>query len=155
MDLFNILIATATLINLSLGVLVYYKRSKKPSAVWFALLAFTLAVWCASILGGRIVQSPKQAIIWVKLIYATGLLIPTLFFYFANIFPSIDYKRSKLIKLITFVPTGLFLLFILFTNYTIADVVIPIKGEKIVHFGFCYPFYPLFCWAILAPLFIY
>ena len=116
MDLFNILIDTATLINLSLGVFVYYKRSKKPSAVWFGLLAFTLAVWCASILGGRMVQSPKQAIIWVKLIYATGLLIPTIFFYFANIFPRIDYK-SKLIKLITFVPTGIFLLFILFTNY--------------------------------------
>ena len=121
MDLFNILIAIATLINLSLGVLVYYKRNKKPSAVWFGLLAFVLAVWCGSILGGRIVQSPKQAVIWVKLIYATGLLIPTLFFYFANIFPRIDYKPRKLIKLITFVPTSIFLLFILLTNYADFD----------------------------------
>lgn len=60
-------------------------------------------------LGGRMVQSAKQAMIWVKLIYASGLLIPTIFFYFANIFPRIDYKPSKLIKLITFVPTGIFL----------------------------------------------
>ena len=144
MDLFNLLIATATLINLSLGVLVYYKRSKKPSAVWFGLLAFVLAVWCGSILGARIVASPKQAVIWVKLIYATGLLIPTIFFYFANLFPRIEDKPSKLIKLIAFVPTGIFLLFILFTNCTIGDVVIPLEGEKIVRFGFCYPFYLLF-----------
>ena len=76
------------------------------------------------------------------LTHSLTLLLP-LFFYFANIFPRIDYK-SKLIKLITFVPTGIFLLFILFTNYIIADVVIPPQGEKIVHFGFCYPFYLLF-----------
>ena len=86
------------------------------------------------------------------LTHSLTLLLP-LFFYFANIFPRIDYK-SKLIKLITFVPTGIFLWFILFTNYTIADVVIPLQeGEKIVRFGFCYPFYLLFMLAYFSGAF--
>jgi len=45
------------------------------------------------------------------------------------------------------------LLFILLTNYIIADVVIPLQGEKIVHFGFGYALYPLFMLAYFSGAF--
>ena len=141
MDLLNILIGFIALINLFLGIGVYWKRKRNLLASSFSLFVYSLVAWCITLMGARATQDPGQAIIWVKLVYVSALFIPTTFFYFTNIFPRFDYRPKKSIKI--FVSISLFILLIitLFSDYVITGVGIPPQREKIVYFGSLYSLY--------------
>ncbi len=143
MDLPNILISFIALINLFLGIIVYWKREKNYPALWFSFLAYSLVTWCISIIGYRMADNVEQATILAKLVYGSALLIPTTFFYFTNIFPH-DYRPRKFIKIFTIISLLLFLAITLFTSYVVEDVEILAGGEKVVHFSLGYLFFIFF-----------
>lgn len=142
MSSLDIIIGLVALLNLSLGVIVYWKGKRSYPALCFSLLAYSLVAWCVFIIGYRMTNVISQLTIWTRLLYGGAFLISIAFFYFATIFP-VAHKIKKFIIILTIVSSLFFLWVTIFTDYVVKTMTIS-NGDKIASFGPAYPLYFIF-----------
>jgi len=105
------------LFHLSLGVYVLYKNHKRPINVTFALLAFSLAIWCISEFGHRIADRPESAYIWVNVGGFGWCLMASFCTHFILVFSRQErILKSKLTYIALYLPSIVILYFFLITD---------------------------------------
>ena len=105
------------LFHLSLGVYVLYKNHKRPINVTFALLAFSLAIWCISEFGHRIADRPESAYIWVNAGGFGWCLMASFCTHFILVFSRQErILKSKLTYIALYLPSIVILYFFLITD---------------------------------------
>lgn len=81
----NYLLFISFLLNLSIGIFVFFKHPRNFTHRFFALIAWCLAFWCL-VLFLRLYFINN--IFFYKLTFATPFILPTLFLHFSYIFPT-------------------------------------------------------------------
>jgi len=129
------------MINVGLGILVFYKRSTfKRVNIIFSLLAWAIAGWTLSILLAYLFNVPSWRIFWGRTSFASSGVIPAAFLCFALLFPK-DQKQLSSNKLfIIGTPSILFIML----SYT-PIMVSSIRGDlPIFNYGPAYPFFSIY-----------
>ena len=105
------------LFHLSLGVYVLYKNHKRPINVTFALMAFSLAIWCISEFGHRIADRLEIAYIWVNVGGFGWCLMASFCTHFILVFSRQEkILKSKLTYIALYLPSIIILYFFLTTD---------------------------------------
>lgn len=121
------------LFHLSLGVYVLHKNYKRPINVIFALLAFSLAIWCITEFVHRIVVSPENARIWINAGGFGWCLMASFCTHFILMFSRQErILKSKLTYIALYVPSIIILYLFLTTDLIYKHV--PVKR----FFGYTY-----------------
>jgi len=149
LDFASVIIIISALVNIFLAILVFWKKRHNASMLWFSAFIFSLVAWCIAILFTHLTRIPEHAAFWGKLIYGSGLLIATVLFIFANIFPEKHYKISKKIQIPVFAVSGVLFIITVFTNYIIKEAQIPLSGDATASYGFAYLFYIFYISALM------
>jgi signal transduction histidine kinase len=143
MDFINILILSSAVINLSLGVFVFWKNKDRIANRSFFLMNLGIFCWSIAMIFYRASLTVDSSILWCKILYSAPCLVVGCFVYFTKSFPG-NYV-GKLTRIIVWIICLFFILLSLFTNYIVLDVVFHAGTEKEIIFGkLYYLFYPYF-----------
>ena len=152
MDIINIIVAIATIINFVLAGIVYFHGKRSGMKLGYSLVAVSVGLWSFSMVFYRIADS-AMAMLWAQALYISASFIESTFLYFAYLFPS--SQQPALWKRIIIILSNIFVIIaILIPGGVIREVRIPEQGERILLWG---PFYyayvlyivALFYWAFL------
>ena len=111
----------AAALSLMLGILVLMQDHKnKMNKVW-AIFTFAIFLDCVGLGFICISSTPDSALIWQKILYIGTIPVPILFFHFCNILLN-RTKKIKLLLVIGYSLSILFLVSLLFTNLFISNV---------------------------------
>ena len=117
-----IIVSIAIITNILLGLFVYFRNPKKSTNIFFALMAFSIALWNA---GDILIISSKDyltALFWDRFSYVGALLFPTFSIHFViSIIKDVIYKNWKRVLVVTYGSAAVLLCFI-FTPFIIKDV---------------------------------
>jgi signal transduction histidine kinase len=143
----NIPLLLAFLLNMGLGLLVYLKNSPyKQVNISFSIFSWALAGWALSISLVYLFKDPGWRLFWVRMGHAATSIAPSSFFYFSLIFPKERRKISPLKMAIIFLPSLIFIP-ISFTGLVIRSV----QWETLIaNYGIAQRFYSIY---ILAGMF--
>lgn len=143
MDLQNILLITAFVINLFLTILVYFNKGGESRLnITFSLLSLNVSFWVIAMFLHRQDLGLPHAGIALKALYVVPVFIPVIFLYFTILFTKIKFIFSeKVIARLLFVISVLISLGVIFTDKFIIGAHTPIQGEKIIKFGALYGLY--------------
>ncbi len=102
-------LALATILNLTLGLFVFFRNPKDLIYKIFLALAVSLAIWCASIFFDLYFYNiPDLLNFFDRLPFISGLLIALFFYLFAFLYP---YKSSSIFKSAILIYSGVILVF--------------------------------------------
>ena len=107
----------AGILNLSLGIYVFFKGPRRPLNRIFTLFAFSLVIWCITEFGHRIVLDPEWAYLWIKIGGFGWCFMASLCAHFILVFA----RQEKILKnIFTYIglygPPSVILLLFLTTN---------------------------------------
>jgi signal transduction histidine kinase len=115
LNISNLLLFFAFLLNVSLGILVYLKSSPNRRVnISFAIFSWACAGWVLSVLMIYLFNNPSWKLFWVRMSFVGPSIIAAAFFYFSLIFP--QEKRS--IGLNKIVVISIFLIIFVFLSLT-------------------------------------
>ncbi len=84
----NIALSSAFLLNAALGLLVYSKNSlHRRVNISFSIFTWALAGWAFSILMVYLVEDAWWRLLWIRMSFVAASIIPSSFLYFSLIFP--------------------------------------------------------------------
>lgn len=135
MDLKNLLVSCAFIINLFLSILIHLRSAKTKANVVFEITAFGIAAWCLAMIFYR-AADPSSSLIWAKLLYLFAISIPTGFLIFGLLFPNRKIKGAVMLIIISLSIVMAYLT--LFGDGVIKNVVINPGSEKLIIFGWAY-----------------
>ncbi|HLD21310.1 MAG TPA: ATP-binding protein [Patescibacteria group bacterium] len=137
-DYITIALIFVALLNFLLGILLLFQL-KKSSARAYSVVIVGVLFWIVSMIIFR--ATPAEiSIYWCKILYVAATLTASTFLYFTYVFiKDWNYK-----KLIFFIPQFILILFTLFSNTIIKNVIVVPGQEKIIVFGSGYVLYVLY-----------
>jgi signal transduction histidine kinase len=144
LNLIQVLLIAVGVTNFALGLLVLFGFNKKKdsSSIWFALVAFSVVLWTASMIIYRGMDDVYNIVLYSKILYSSALLIPTAFLIFVHRFVSKQYiYKSEFLVFSSFV--GLVVL-TFFTPHIINSVTINKPLENQIIFGNLFFLYVIF-----------
>ena len=111
----------AGIINILLGLFVYFKNPKRATNIFFALMAFSIGLWNFSDFAGFI-KNPSFALFWIKAFYIPGILIPAFSIHFiVSVVRDVIDKKWEKILVINY-GSAILLICIIFTPFIIRGV---------------------------------
>ncbi|MFH1825887.1 MAG: histidine kinase N-terminal 7TM domain-containing protein [bacterium] len=140
------------IVNFALAIFVFFQNKKNPINISFSAAIFIVAIWAFSI--GVFLESRElgQLILWSKVFYFVGVLIPGILLYFSVVFPTTDPKLNVLQKALLFLPGLLLLPAVLSTGAIIREFTISAAGIDAV-LGPLYPYYSIYLCVFMAAAF--
>jgi signal transduction histidine kinase len=144
LNLIQVLLISVGVTNFALGLLVLFGFNKKKdsSSIWFALVAFSVVLWTASMIIYRGMDDVYNIVLYSKILYSSALLIPIAFLIFVHRFVSKQYiYKSEFLVFLSFV--GLVIL-TFFTPHIINSVTINKPLENQIIFGNLFFLYVIF-----------
>lgn len=135
MDLPNLFVFCAFVVNFFLSLLIHFRTQRTPARIAFEIAAFAMTGWCLAMLffrgGGYL---PLE--VWTRVMYACWAVIPGFLLLFALFFPK-DKVDKKIIGLIVAVSGGVVALTVLST--TVVEKVEPVVlHDPYIYFGWAY-----------------
>lgn len=146
MDLSNIILITASAINLLIGFLVFFKNTKSAINRSFFYFTFGIAGWGACI----VILKMFPSLLLGEITFAFGPIAISGLALFTKFFPRLKKASNKIFYILLSSTTGLLLLAIFF-NLIINEVSI-IDGSPKASYGFAYPFFIIYmsAWALYS-----
>ena len=126
------LFLTAFIIGV-VGFLIYIRRLRDIINISFGLFVISVAVWSLGVAVFYLSPFTTAALFWSKFLYFAGGVIPSLFYYFALVFPTKKIPRI-LSKLLIFTPNILLFYIYFFTDFILKDIEV-INGVKHFIYG--------------------
>ncbi|MBI2039120.1 MAG: hypothetical protein HYT22_02495 [Candidatus Niyogibacteria bacterium] len=83
----DLILLTVAMMNIVLGWLVFWNNHRTPVTRWFAVFAWSLALWAMTLVGFRTIPDVRLAEIFLKLAYASAVGIAASITAFAHYFP--------------------------------------------------------------------
>ncbi len=141
MDVINILIVSAILVNAYLAVSVYFHsdRVNQSLNLSFAAISVAIILWSSVFVYYRALGADDGSLLFItRLHHIFSVFIPTFFFHFVTqlVRPVVRTPLSLIIA--AYVSAAVIGVCTLFTDLVVVQVVIPAVGEKIVTFGVGY-----------------
>ena len=135
MDLKNLLVFGAFVVNFILSILIHLRSAKTKANVTFEITAFGITTWCLAMIFFRAADI-SSSILWAKLLYFFPVFIPTAFLLFGLFFPK--NKVSKLtVAIIIF--CNIAMAFITLSDGAVIKEIIEVpNAEKRIIFGWAY-----------------
>jgi len=130
LDAIDMLLIMTGLLAIVYPVLILSKGYSNSVSRVFALMAvISGTLWCFSVLFFRKSTNISDALLWDRVIYLAGTIVPPLFYYFTTIFP---LKTTFIFveKVFVLVPTLVFLYLIFFTSFFITGTEINDMGNR-------------------------
>lgn len=145
----NVLLSVSFLTTAVLSTLMAI-RSGLLSSKFLSAAAFGAVVWIASMIIFKNTLSIFWAIFSAKMLYVAGVVIVTNFFYFTYFFLREKLTDGKFKMFVLGLPSLLFIVLIIFSNYVIKDVEFFNGGDMIVKFDFLYYLYAAYMivWSV-------
>lgn len=148
MDLKNLLVLCAFIINLFLSILIHLRSTKTRANITFEVTAFGITFWCLAMVFYR-AAGPLTVEFWTKILYFFPTFIPSAFLLFGLYFPKNQVKPLLLYLIIVANVAMAFLT--LLSGAVIKDIRIIPGMEKVIVFG---PAYYIFYNAYITGFFI-
>jgi hypothetical protein len=127
---------TAGIVNILLSLFVYIKNPKKDTNIFFALMAFSIALWNFAD-AASFIENPAIALFYFRCFYIAGIFIPTFSIHFmVSIVKDVIHKDWKKVFIIIY--TGVIILSgLMFTPYIIKEVALrPCKEVPVPYIFF-------------------
>lgn len=86
MNVINLLLIIIAALNFFLALVLFFRTHKNLTYFFFVLVVFSGAAWSLSIALFRMSPDVATALLWDKIIYVTGSLVPVAFLYFCYSF---------------------------------------------------------------------
>jgi len=135
MDLKNLLVLCAFIVNLSLSILVHLRSVKTKANIAFEITAFGITAWCLTMIFYRVADA-QYSIVWAKLLYFFPAFIPTGFLIFGLLFPKHKIKGIIIAAIIVF--NVIIAILTLSGDSVIKNVLLNPSLEKKIIFGWAY-----------------
>jgi PAS domain S-box-containing protein len=136
-----------TLANLTLGLAVWLRNPSYRINQYFAIFSSAVAVWTLSTGLAITYGASSWAIIWTRMAFAAGSIIPLFFFFFVSVFPSPKPVPSPKLSFL-FMGSGICACLLAFTPL-IARSTAYVNGVLQVSYG---PLHPAFGAYIISCL---
>ena len=131
MDIRIIILAIPIVLNLSLGLFVYYQNKKNRINVYYGVFCIFTAIWPSTLLFFMSTNSPEYALWWMKASYVAAAGIASSLFYFSLTLPS--GKKIKKIYSILIVVSFVFIsALLLIPNFLTKKVVEHSWGKEVL-----------------------
>lgn len=104
LDIRNILVLIVTILNFTIGYLIYFRNKKNTTNLNFFLFTLTVGFWGASMFFFRSSTSVNSAEFFSRELYFWASLIPLSFIYFIYFFPEGGYLLKKWQKFLLPIP---------------------------------------------------
>ena len=136
-----IIVSLAIITNILLGLFVYFRNPKKAVNIFFALMAFSIALWNTAEILMTFLSNSSIALFWDRFCYIGAILVPPFSIHFLISIVRDTIKRNwNKILIINYSAAGI-LLCLVFTPFIIKNVVInPYKEMP----GSLYAFFIIF-----------
>ncbi|MFH0853972.1 MAG: histidine kinase N-terminal 7TM domain-containing protein, partial [bacterium] len=131
MDIKNVFLLLATIINITLSILVYLRSSKKVAHLAYSLFAFSVGLWAFVLAMFRYVTDLNIALWWMKISYIAAVIIACSFLYFSLYFPENKKLKTKT-NFFILAPTILLSLLLLSSKFLVKEVIITSFGRDII-----------------------
>ncbi|HEY4511002.1 MAG TPA: ATP-binding protein [Candidatus Paceibacterota bacterium] len=143
----EILLVIASLINIGVIGLIYFKKPLSPHSSFFAVGSLALAFWAVSMLYFELATTTEVALVSLKATYVAALLISLTLYFFSYAFPQGKMPRPLHRGLVVFVVASL----ILFTQMpdTMVRSIALVGDTKIISL---IPFHYIVFASVLAVL---
>lgn len=139
-DAINIGLVVAILLNLFLGVMVFFNGPKRKINIVYSLNIVAIISWLTAMFFYRS-SPPAFNVLWCTMLYVAPTLIASSFLYFTYIFPS-QKDKSLAIKCLIIFGINLFIIvMVLKPGFIIKEVNIRVGLEKQIIFTWNYIFY--------------
>lgn len=128
----NIFLIVLSIIQLGLGVYIYFRNPRHEINISYSLFILSVLSWIIGIAVFRSTANISTAFIWAKLYYVSATLTAPTFLCFTFVFP---YKKIllKLIhKILIILPSIIIIVFLLFTKLLIIKVVSRSWGNEVL-----------------------
>jgi len=153
MDLQNILIIIAAVINSLLGFFVYSRNPRNKINQWFSIFVLSLVLWCISMLIYRLSNNIQSAFLWAKVLYQVALFIPATFMYFTFTLPEGKIDVSKYIRIFLWLPPIILAILTAYSGQIITGVNFIPGQENQILWGPYYLVYNIYFVVYFAILF--
>ncbi|MFA6255293.1 MAG: ATP-binding protein [Patescibacteria group bacterium] len=145
----NIILLVVGVINLFLSFFVYIRNKKSKSNILFAITILGIAAWCFGIAFFRM-ATLATVYFWGQFVYFAVNFTIVFFLYFSFVFPKGEFPKSKLIKLILFLPPIIIWTISLIPHSIIADAVVHSNGEIDARVGWGYYIHSVVTFIFMA-----
>lgn len=131
MDIQNIFLFIAAILNFSLGILIFSQVPKKTANFFYTITCFFAGLWAFVLAMFRYTTDLHLALWWMKSAYIAAVGIAFSFLYFVLLFP--DIKKLNLNKqLFIFVPTGIVIFLLLIPTFLTKEVILQPWGKDVI-----------------------
>ncbi len=144
MDVINILIVSAILVNAYLAVSVYFhsERTNRSLNLSFAAISMAIILWSIVFVYYRALSVDDGTLLFVtRLHHIFSIFIPTFFFHFVLQLVKPVFKVPLALIVFAYASAIVIGLVTLFSDLVIVSVAVPDVGEKVVMFGLGYVAY--------------
>ncbi len=145
LDIINIFISIVVVLNLALGIFIYFTKKSDEINQSFFLFLIAATFWSSSMFFYRTYAGTEVSVLFTRILYLSAAVIPFVFLFFIRVFPEDKFSMSK--KSIAFLAIpflGISLISIL-PNFLILGTTKPIHGENIIIFdNFLHTIYALY-----------
>lgn len=121
------------IILITLGLFIFFKNRKSATNITFSLHVFAIAIWVFTLIFADSVKNYDQAFFWNQVAMVGPAFIPYLFVIFVINYIN-DYKPSKIILLLLFIPNLIVLAFIP-TKYNVKEIIVQNWGAEVTPGG--------------------
>ncbi|MDO8602563.1 MAG: ATP-binding protein [Candidatus Omnitrophota bacterium] len=147
-------VSIAIIINILLGLFVYFKNPKKWVNLSFVLMTFSVALWNAGDVLIAFSKDSSIAIIWSRISYVGAVFFPTFSIHFVvSIIRDVVHKNWKKVLIVTYAST-IFLLCFIFTPFIIKGVMLKPFKEIPGPLYFLFILFFMSCFAYLFYILI-
>lgn len=139
MDLKDILLLLAFILDFALAFFVYRNNRRKELNIVYALMAIWTGLWSLGIAIFRVSQEYQTQLFWNQEFILTAALIASSFLHFSFIFSDQEVKLKNWQRFLIYTPNLLVLLAIMIPGVMIKDIKIRSWGnESILGWGYIY-----------------
>lgn len=117
----------------ALGLFILFKNRKSATNITFSLYIFAIAIWVFTLIFADSIKNYDQAFFWNQMAMVGPAFIPYFFIIFVIYYIN-EYKPSKIVLLLLFVPNLIVLAFIP-TEYNVKEISIQDWGAEVTPGG--------------------
>jgi signal transduction histidine kinase len=152
MSIIDILLFTNAAITLILALFVFGAKNRTKIHISLVLFMVVVALWAIAISEFRMAITMENALLWDRIIYIIGCLVPPFFLLFARIYITKKNPSRLIVATCTILPL-IFIMLLLKTNLWIQSITF-LPAEKTVSLGIIYVAWTLYYVAFMSVAFV-
>ncbi|RKY31695.1 MAG: hypothetical protein DRP67_02145 [Candidatus Omnitrophota bacterium] len=158
MNITSILLGLAAILDIVVGILVYFKNRFRMANIYFMIFCLNLALWCISVILIIYSKTVKAADLNIRIAFLIGAFLPPNFYAFQKSLggfnPSLSRREKNEIRCLYLI--ALIFSFMIFSKKFLKEVILIKLGEEPFHslpeakYGFLFILYVIYCLLIMS-----